>query len=118
VIDTLLVCGVTAEVCVNTTLRGNRGFRCIVVADCFGSYFPEFHEMGLAMVEAEGGMFGSVSGSNIAQNVDGASVSASPPPVEPKAATRCCNYIRLMAAIWSSGRLVRRGASRSQSGLV
>ena len=64
-IDTLLICGVTTEVCVNTTVReaNDRGFRCIVLADCCGSYFPEFHEMGLAMIKAQGGIFGSVSGS-------------------------------------------------------
>lgn len=65
-IDTLLVCGVTTEVCVHTTVReGNdRGYRCVVLADCCASYFPEFHEAGLRMVRAQGGIFGWVSASH------------------------------------------------------
>ena len=64
-IENLLVCGVTTEVCVNTTVReaNDRGFRCIVLSDCCGSYFPEFHQMGLAMIKAQGGIFGWVTGS-------------------------------------------------------
>jgi biuret amidohydrolase len=64
-IENLFVCGVTTEVCVNTTVReaNDRGYRCVVLADCCGSYFPEFHEAGLAMIKAQGGIFGWVSSS-------------------------------------------------------
>ena len=62
-IDTLLVGGVTTEVCVHTSVReaNDRGFRCVVLADCCGSYFPEFHRIALQMVAAQGGIFGWVS---------------------------------------------------------
>jgi len=64
-ISDLLVAGVTTEVCVNTTIReaNDRGYRCVAVGDCCGSYFPEFHTMGLAMIKAQGGIFGWVSDS-------------------------------------------------------
>ena len=64
-IENLLVCGVTTEVCVNTTVReaNDRGYRCVVISDGCASYFPEFHDMGLRMIKAQGGIFGSVSAS-------------------------------------------------------
>jgi nicotinamidase-related amidase len=64
-IENLLVCGVTTEVCVNTTVReaNDRGYRCVVISDCCASYFPEFHEMGLKMIKAQGGIFGWVADS-------------------------------------------------------
>jgi len=64
-IKQLVVTGVTTEVCVNTTVReaNDRGFDCLVLSDCCGSYFPEFHEMGLKMIKAQGGIFGWVASS-------------------------------------------------------
>ncbi|MCB8876488.1 cysteine hydrolase [Acidisoma silvae] len=62
-IDRLIVAGVTTEVCVHTTVReaNDRGFDCLVLSDCTGSYFPEFHEAALAMIKAQGGIFGWVA---------------------------------------------------------
>ena len=61
----LIVTGVTTEVCVHTTVReaNDRGYDCLVPEDCVGSYFPEFHTMGLKMIKAQGGIFGWVSSS-------------------------------------------------------
>lgn len=64
-IKNLLVCGVTTEVCVHTTIReaNDRGFHCIAVSDACGSYIPEFHVAALKMISAQGGIFGSVTDS-------------------------------------------------------
>jgi nicotinamidase-related amidase len=64
-IRSLLVTGVTTEVCVHTTVReaNDRGYECLVLADCVGSYFPEFQRVGLDMIAAQGGIFGWVADS-------------------------------------------------------
>jgi nicotinamidase-related amidase len=65
-ISQLVVTGVTTEVCVNTTVReaNDRGLDCLVLSDCTASYFPEFHASGLAMIAAQGGIFGWVGHSD------------------------------------------------------
>lgn len=65
-IRSLVVTGVTTEVCVATTVReaNDRGYECLVLEDCVGSYFPEFHESSLRMIKAQGGIFGWVAGSD------------------------------------------------------
>ena len=64
-IRSLLVAGVTTEVCVHTTVReaNDRGFDCLVLSDGVGSYFPEFQRVGLEMIAAQGGIFGWVADS-------------------------------------------------------
>ncbi len=62
-IRSLVVTGVTTEVCVHTTVReaNDRGLECLVLGDCVASYFPEFQAAALKMIAAQGGIFGWVS---------------------------------------------------------
>ncbi len=65
-IQYLITCGVTTEVCVSSTLReaNDRGYLCLVPGDCCASYFSEFHHAALAMISAQGAIFGFVTDSN------------------------------------------------------
>ena len=65
-IKQLIVTGVTTEVCVHTTIReaNDRGYECLVLSDCVGSYYPQFHMSALDMIKAQGGIFGWVSQSD------------------------------------------------------
>lgn len=62
----LIVCGVTTEVCVQTSVReaNDRGYDALVLADAVGSYFPEFQRVALEMIKAQGGIFGWVGASS------------------------------------------------------
>lgn len=61
-ITQLVICGVTTEVCVHSTLREavDRGFDCILVSDACGSAYEDLHSAALKMVAVEGGIFGQV----------------------------------------------------------
>ncbi|MCA0253326.1 MAG: cysteine hydrolase [Actinobacteria bacterium] len=58
----LVVTGVTTEVCVQSTVReaNDRGFESLILSDCTGSYFPEFHASALEMFAAQGAIIGWV----------------------------------------------------------
>src|SRR5205085_1810849 len=66
-ITQLVVCGVTAEVCVHTSVReaNDRGFECLVLEDCIASYIPAFQAAAVAMIKAQGGIFGWVASSGV-----------------------------------------------------
>jgi biuret amidohydrolase len=59
-ITNLVITGVTTEVCVQTTMRvaNDRGYDCLLVEDGTDSYFPEFKEMTLKALTAQGGIVG------------------------------------------------------------
>jgi nicotinamidase-related amidase len=62
-VERLLICGVTTEVCVHSTLREaiDRGYRCVLVGDACASADAALHEAALKMVAVEGGIFGAVA---------------------------------------------------------
>ncbi len=62
-ITALIVCGVTTEVCVQSTVREatDRGLDCVVAEDACGSYHPTLHAAALEMVRAQGGLFGATA---------------------------------------------------------
>lgn len=64
-IDTLAICGVTADVCVHTTLREatDRAFDCLYVRDAISTFDPEVRRACERMVEQEGGIWGSLTDS-------------------------------------------------------
>ena len=61
-IKSLLICGVTTEVCVHSTLREavDKGYDCMLVSDACGSAYPDLHDAAMKMVAVESGIFGRV----------------------------------------------------------
>ncbi|MEQ9491759.1 MAG: cysteine hydrolase [Alphaproteobacteria bacterium] len=59
-IDHLILCGVTTQCCVHSTLRDavDLGYWCLTVADCCAASEPGLHEAALRLIEGEGHLFG------------------------------------------------------------
>jgi len=70
-ISGLVITGVTTEVCVQTTMRcaNDRGYDCLLVEDGTDSYFPEFKEVTLRALVAQGGIVGWTCKSDALLNV-------------------------------------------------
>jgi len=63
-VRTLVIAGVTTDVCVHSTLREavDRGFECVTVGDACAAADPAIHDAMLACIDGEGGILGRVAG--------------------------------------------------------
>lgn len=62
-IKNLVICGVTIDVCVTSTMRdaNDNNFDCVLVEDATAASEEELHKAAVEMIKTEGGIFGAVS---------------------------------------------------------